>query len=147
MESFKLLVLFLLLGVTVNCNETKKVITQTSSLQLNGNYEIRTINGIEIRPSDPSAVFISFDPASRTMNGNTGCNAYFGNYQSDNNTLAFSDIGQTEMACDDDIMRIEWDLMEALRETGYYSIENQVLTFFSKSDKKTILSATKKDKN
>lgn len=147
MNSYKIMALLMSVWVSFSCNETKKVITQSSMMQLNGMYEIRTINGVEIMPTDPSAVFISFDPTSGTINGNTGCNAYFGNYQRDNNTLAFSDIGQTEMACDDDIMRIEWGLMEALRETGFYSIENQSLTFFSRSDKKTILSATRKDKN
>ena len=79
----------------------------------------------------------------KTVKGNTGCNSFFGSYTLDLYALSFSDIGSTEMACDEPIMTNENLFLQALRNTGSYSIEDNVLTLFSRNDRSILLKAQK----
>jgi putative lipoprotein len=55
---------------------------------------------------------ITFD-ADR-VTGTTGCNQYFGGYTLGDGTIAFSAVGMTLMACDDEVGRIEGAFTQAL---------------------------------
>jgi len=43
----------------------------------------------------------TFNSAKKQVNGSTGCNSYFGDYQINSDRLTFSMIGHTEMYCMD----------------------------------------------
>ena len=79
----------------------------------------------------------------KSIKGNTGCNSFFGKYALDLNVLTFSDIGSTEMACEQPIMDIENNFLQALRETGSFSLKDNVLTLLSKDDQSVLLKAQK----
>jgi heat shock protein HslJ len=123
-----------------SCDETKKVIDVAGNVQLAGNYAITSIGGEMVMENAPTITFIVYD---KSVKGNTGCNSFFGNYSLDLYALSFSDIGSTEMACDEPIMTNENLFLQALRNTGSYAIEDNVLTLYSKNDRSILLKAQK----
>jgi heat shock protein HslJ len=123
-----------------SCDETKKVIDVAGNVQLSGNYAISVIGDNEVTENAPTISFMAYD---KSIKGNTGCNSFFGTYALDLNVLTFSDIGSTEMACEQPIMDIENNFLQALRETGSFSLQNNVLTLLSKDDQSVLLKAQK----
>ncbi|MBX2829524.1 MAG: META domain-containing protein [Flavobacteriaceae bacterium] len=124
----------------MSCDETKKVIDVAGNVQLTGNYTVTSLGGSPISENAPTLTMVALD---KTIRGNTGCNSFFGNYTLDLYALSFSDIGNTEMACDPPIMDIESAFLEALRNTGSYDLENSMLTLYSKTDRSELLIARK----
>ncbi|MCH9660728.1 MAG: META domain-containing protein [Bacteroidetes bacterium] len=135
--TIKLILLTLLL---VSCDETKKVIDVAGNVQLSGNYMITSIGDQTISSNAPT---ISFFALNKTIRGNTGCNSFFGTYALDLYALSFNDIGNTEMACDEPIMTVENNFLNALRNTGSYDFENSMLTLYHKNDRSVLLIARK----
>lgn len=146
MKAFSIVHFFLLLLTTYSCNEAKKVIKLESDTQLTGSYNIVTLGEEVVNSADTNKVFIAFDSKEMSIRGNTGCNSYFGSYMLENYSLSFSDIGQTEMACEEAVMRTEWNLMQALRDTGSFTLENNILTLYSVANRNIILTAKKEFK-
>lgn len=126
----------------VSCDETKKVIDTAGSVQLSGAYDVVTVNGAAISDNKPT---ISFTALDKGINGNTGCNKFFGKYNVDLYAVNFSDIASTEMACEQPIMDVENQFLQALRNTGSYALEDGMLTLYSKNDRSVLITA-KKDK-
>ncbi len=124
----------------ISCDETKKVIDVAGNVQLSGNYAITSIGDDIVTQNAPNITFLAYD---KTIKGNTGCNTFFGNYALDLYALSFSDIGSTEIACEEPIMTNENLFLQALRNTGSYSIEENVLTLFSRNDRSVLLKAQK----
>lgn len=136
----KTLVIILTALFITSCDETKKVIDVAGNVQLSGKY---TITEIGESTTFEKAPHISFFALDKTIKGNTGCNSFFGNYTLDLYALSFSEIGATEMACDQPIMDIENAFFTALNNTGSYQIQDGVLTLFSKTDRSILLKAAK----
>ena len=124
----------------VSCDETKKVIDVAGNVQLSGSYTIATIGDRSVEDNAPTIMFTAMDQG---IKGNTGCNSYFGKYALDLYALSFSDIASTEMACDEPIMGNENAFLDALRKTGSYALENNVLTLYSMNDRSVLLTANK----
>ena len=138
MRGLKLSIIFSLL--LMSCDETKKVIDVAGSVQLSGAYTISNIGDDAISDNAPTIIFTAID---KGIKGNTGCNSFFGKYALDLYALTFSDIASTEMACEEPRMSNENAFLQALRNTGSYAIENNVLTLYSKNDRSVLLKATK----
>jgi heat shock protein HslJ len=136
----KIIALCITAILVMSCDETKKVIDVAGNVQLSGKYNVTEIGGSTISENAP---YISFFALDKTIRGNTGCNSFFGNYALDLYALSFSDIGSTEMACDQPIMDVESAFLNALSNTGSYDIQNKVLTLYSKSDRTILLKAAK----
>lgn len=126
----------------IACDETKKVIDVAGNVQLSGAYKISSIDNKAVAENAPTFNFFALD---KSIKGNTGCNSFFGNYTTDLYAISFSDIGSTEIACDQPIMDTENAFLNALRNAGSYDIENSILTIYSKSDR-SILLVAKKDR-
>ena len=122
------------------CDETKKAIDVAGSVQLSGAYSISSIGNRAISSNAPTINFAALD---KTINGNTGCNSFFGKFNLDLYALSFSEIASTEMACDPPIMTNENEFLNALRTTGSYTLEKDVLTLLSKNDRSVLLVAKK----
>ncbi|QNJ97343.1 META domain-containing protein [Constantimarinum furrinae] len=123
-----------------SCDETKKVIDAAGNVQISGNYAVAKVNGKTISSNKPT---ISFTALDKAVNGNTGCNSFFGKYTLDLYALSFSEIASTEMACDAHIMKTENEFLQALRNTGSYALENDVLVLYSKNDRSILLEANR----
>ncbi|MEM0517870.1 MULTISPECIES: META domain-containing protein [Aequorivita] len=129
----------------ISCDETKKVIDVAGSVQLTGSYTVTAIQGKKLNVStNPTFTMSALDNSFR---GTTGCNSVFGTYTIDLYTIDFGNLAVSEKFCaEKEIMKTERDFLDALNNTGSFTIENGVLTLFSKTDRSVLLSA-KKDAN
>jgi heat shock protein HslJ len=123
-----------------SCDETKKVVDAAGSIQLSGTYTITSAMNKTITGTDKNLTFAALD---KSVKGNAGCNSFFGNYTLDLYALSFGTLASTEMYCDEPIMEKENAIFKALRDTGSYTLENDVLTLLSKNDRSVLLKATK----
>jgi len=125
--------------LTTSCDETQKVINTASNVQLNGSY---TINTIQEKVYTPKGLVLTFDALNKSVSATTECNNLFGSYTIDLYTLNFNPLASTKMYCEGK-MDAEQEIAEALESTGSYTIENGVLTLYSKNDRSQLLTATK----
>jgi heat shock protein HslJ len=75
---------------------------------------------IAVLPNAP--ITLTFGPEG--IGGSAGCNSYFGTFQFDVSVLTFSNIGRTEIACDQPIMDQENVYLEALNTASTYQLGN-----------------------
>jgi len=71
---------------------------------------------------------IDFTDDGLSYGGTTGCNSYFGDYTAGNGTITLGSIGQTEMACEEPLMRQESEVLAILQAATTYSLADGVLT-------------------
>jgi heat shock protein HslJ len=82
-------------------------------------------------PKIETAPFINFDQAKQSAGGNTGCNAFGGNYQAKGETIKFSGIISTMRACIEDArMTVEREFKNALEKTDRYQISGGKLKLY-----------------
>lgn len=145
MKKISILVIIILSLLTVSsCDETKKAIDVAGSIQLSGTYTITAIKGDNVKSIAPSITFAALD---KSVRGTTGCNSIFSNYTIDLYAIDMGDIAVTEMYCEDkDIQKTERMFLDALNDTGSFTIENNILTLFSKKDR-SVLAVGTKNKN
>ena len=62
------------------------------------------------------------------VSGTAGCNRYFGSYEIDGETITFSPMGSTRMACAEEIMAQEGSYLTALPAATAFQIEGEQLT-------------------
>lgn len=81
---------------------------------------------------DFGKVSIEFDTADKKVSGNTGCNSFFGTYQTDSNFIEFSKIGNTRMACiDDETSKTEQKILAFLNNKKItFDVADQTLNFY-----------------
>jgi len=146
MKTLATLSLLIFTVIFTSCDETKKVIDVAGSVQLTGNYTVYALNGKKlVNTTNPTFTLSALDNSVR---GTTGCNSVFGNYNIDLYAITFSDLAVSEKACmDKNIMKSERDFLDALNNTGSYGLENNVLTFYSKTDRSVVLQANKEQNN
>lgn len=146
MKTLATLSLLIFTVIFTSCEETKKVIDVAGSVQLTGNYTVSAINGKKLaNTSNPTFTLSALD---NSIKGTTGCNSVFGTYSLDLYTISFKDLAVSEKAClDKNIMKSERDFLDALNNTGSYNLENGALTFYSKTDRSVVLSASKDANN
>lgn len=146
MKTLATLSLLIFTVIFTSCEETKKVIDVAGSVQLTGNYTVSAINGKKLaNTSNPTFTLSALD---NSIKGTTGCNSVFGNYTLDLYAISFKDLAVSEKAClDKNIMKSERDFLDALNNTGSYSLDNGTLTFYSKTDRSVVLSASKDANN
>lgn len=119
----KMIALGLFGALFVGCGEDmqKEIISQWNLVSLND-------NGTEISlDSAESPVFVAFDGSK--LNGNAGCNNFFGNYTLKNNTLMAQGVGMTRKMCDEKSMAIEDSLIKIFADgSSELSINGASLT-------------------
>ena len=97
------------------------------------------LNGIA-QPETEAVVSTQFDQnitavfADGQMTGYTGCNQYFGAYETaEDGSLTLSGIGATKRACmDDGTGQRESEFLKALADVASYTIQRDVLTLWNK---------------
>jgi heat shock protein HslJ len=67
------------------------------------------------------------DGAENELNGNAGCNGYFGTYTVAGNNLEIGTLGATQMMCDEQVMEVESAFLAGLESAqSYQTILNQL---------------------
>ena len=140
MRQFILAILCVTAFTFSGCNEAKQVINTTGNIQLSGDYTVTSVYTKKINEKLPT---LSFNALDKTVNGQTGCNSFFGTYTLNLYNLSFGEFGVSEKYCEEPLMDTERNFLEALSQTGSYTYRNGVLTLFSAVDKSVLLQATK----
>ena len=145
MKTFATLSVLICILLFSGCDETKKVIDVAGNVQLTGSYTVTALNGKKLaNTTNPTFTLSALDNSFR---GTTGCNSVFGNYTIDLFAIHFGDLAVSEKMCmDKNIMGTEKDFLNALKEAGSYTLENNILKFFSKYDQSVLLSEKKEEK-
>jgi len=65
------------------------------------------------------------------LNGNVGCNSFNGDYKVNGNTVTFSPIASTMMACADPMMQQEGTVFLVFTKTATFKVEGTTLTITS----------------
>jgi heat shock protein HslJ len=73
-----------------------------------------------VQGSEPTLVFAD----EQQVNGNTGCNGFFGGYAYGDGEIEFTNIGMTLMACDGPISAVEAAYTQALNAATTAAIDN-----------------------
>lgn len=86
---------------------------------------------VSIKDSAPIAgttVTIAF--SNGEVHGRSGCNTYFGSYQTDDERISFGPLAMTEMAClePEGSMQQEMQYLTVLSKADKFNIENDQLT-------------------
>lgn len=140
MKTIKYLSILIIAVVFTSCDETKKVIDAAGNVQLTGSYTVSHINGKKPEGTTPT---FSLSAIDNSIKGTSGCNSIFGNYSLDLYAIDFGDLAVSTKECGDKEMQKERDFLDALNKTGSYDIQNNVLTFYSKTDRSVLLKALK----
>ena len=77
---------------------------------------------------------ILLDKQGLRLSGFSGCNRLMGAYQFDQQTLTFTELGGTRMACPAASMELEQQVLQLLRGTQAFRIEGQALVLTDGSD-------------
>lgn len=84
---------------------------------------------------DYGKTFIQFNAADKKVNGNSGCNNFFGTYSTKANTINFKSLGSTRMACSDQkTSKTENKIVKYLSGTTVnFDVADQTLNFYNKN--------------
>lgn len=74
---------------------------------------------------------IKFDK-NGSLNGSLGCNNFFGNFQTDENSIVFKRLASTKMMCQN--MQVEDSFLKVLQNTKKYKIKGETLSFFDEKN-------------
>jgi heat shock protein HslJ len=134
----------ILLGVfllTFSCKDAQNTMQTQPLSSLDGTYEVSNLTGVEL---DRHIPYFVFDKTEGKVTGKTGCNSFFGMYNTAEQLLEFRDIASTEMACEPEVMEVERKFMNVLWSSGKAKLTSNSLTIFDKEDDSILLVATKK---
>ncbi|KFF15034.1 META domain-containing protein [Flavobacterium hydatis] len=82
---------------------------------------------------DYGKAYIKFDPATKKVSGNSGCNNFFGTYTlKGNDQIQFSNLGSTRMACiDPEASKTEQKILSLLDNKEIrFDVAEQTLNFY-----------------
>ena len=73
-----------------------------------------------VQGREPTLAFVD----ETQVNGNTGCNSFFGGYAYADGTIEFTNVGMTLMACDDAVGTVEGAFTKALNGATSAAIDD-----------------------
>jgi heat shock protein HslJ len=98
---------------------------------LSGIYTIKQIGSDN---NLPFQLTLEFNQETNKVSGFSGCNRFFGTYQQDGNSIAFSQLGSTKMLCNEDANKIESQLMTFLERANKFNLKAGFLTLLENSN-------------
>jgi heat shock protein HslJ len=105
-----------------SCDETRQVLNTGSRVELNGTYNVQTVNGT--KSSDNQTII--FNGLGKTVSGNAGCNTYNASFTVETFQLNIGDVATTRKTCPD--MKMENALIAALGKVTSYQKNGSTLT-------------------
>ena len=121
-----------------SCEETKKVLETASRVQLDGEYNVTSVNGEATKGQT-----IIFSGLTKKVSGNAGCNNYFADYTLENLSLNIGAVGATKKYCAD-TAKIENNLLEALSNVASFNKQDGALMLYGKDNSIVLIQATVK---
>lgn len=116
--------------ITTSCKETKKTIEEPSNEIVSGKYEIKSLNGRML----VHTLFFNLETSEDKISGKTDCNSYFGTFKPTiDNQIKIGPLASTEMYCEENVMKIEFELFKAYGDSKTYNFDNKMLTLFDES--------------
>ncbi|MBB6273374.1 heat shock protein HslJ [Pedobacter cryoconitis] len=102
--------------------------TAEANFVFNHKWNLIQLNGIT---QDQSPAYLIFHREDQRFNGSAGCNNIFGAYEFSKGAITFKQIGSTMMACSEEKMRLENDLINMLNDRTFrYDIADQTLNLY-----------------
>ncbi|MBB5635752.1 heat shock protein HslJ [Pedobacter cryoconitis] len=102
--------------------------TAEANFVFNHKWNLIQLNGIT---QDQSPAYLIFHREDQRFNGSAGCNNIFGAYEFSKGAITFKQIGSTMMACSEEKMRLENDLVNMLNDRTFrYDIADQTLNLY-----------------
>lgn len=126
---FKKLIIPLLLVFAMSCENNSNPKEQIS----NNDWEVVSISNSNELSTTP---WIRFDLTENKVNGNAGCNDFFGTVDLTDSSITFGTLGATKKMCPD--MTAEDALFDALNNVASYKLEDNKL-FFVNNDNQTVV--------
>ena len=125
-----MLPIILSLFVMVGCSSTKSANNTTDINQLFGKqWKLIEVDN-QIVPENSKAGFMLTE--DNKVSGNTGCNIINGQFEKmKTQSIKFSQMATTRMACPDDINLVETKFLAAINSSTSWKIENDVLSLMS----------------
>lgn len=131
----KLITLFISVYTFMSCGNTKDASAMQNDKQsmndISGKYQISTIGTNDVSEYN---LTIEFNDSAKTVSGFSGCNRFSGSYNLNGNTITFSPLASTRMACMDAVNDVETNMLEALSNVNTASVDNQTLTLLNNED-------------
>lgn len=87
----KKIILFSIVAILVGCQSQ-------NNLVLNNQWKLIEMNGKNLKGEDVE-ITLTFNTSNHQVNGNGGCNQYFGGYKLIDNAVEISNLGSTKMFC------------------------------------------------
>ena len=104
----------------VSCNSGKSALADPASLQ--GEWTIVEAKGISTKESTR--------PATITFTADGKMNSFFGDYTFDGKTLSFDHVGMTRMMGDEESMKIEDAVIDAINKAKTAEVQKDKATLF-----------------
>lgn len=121
--------LFVLMGILVYaCTSTQKATTTMNELYNKKWVLSNWGDSNDTLPPTMKEVFIQF--TEQQVNGQSGCNNYFGGYTKENQTIKFERMASTMMACNDTSMTVEKRFHEMLEQVNRFEVTEEFLFFY-----------------
>ncbi|MCP9887021.1 META domain-containing protein [Cyanobium sp. ATX 6A2] len=110
----------------------QKTCPGAETLPLRGtNWRLQNLEaagGSQQPPAGGRQVELLFDPDSERVSGSGGCNRLMGGFELEGDSLRFSPLASTKMACTPAVMDFETDVFRALEQVRGWRIEGTGLT-------------------
>ena len=85
-----------------------------------------TYVGAEAIPDD-AGLWVEFS-VDGSINGNTGCNSFFGSLEQTDSGVAVGPLGSTRRACPEPVMNRESDFLSALQRAAFFEVSGARMT-------------------
>lgn len=91
-------------------------------------WKLIELNGkaVKVTPGQQREAYMILKDQENRVNGNGGCNSFFGTYELNGNSIRFKGIGATRMACQD--METETELFQILEQVDNFTLKDDTLS-------------------
>lgn len=126
------------------CKATPDASSNTNSkidqenIKLSGLYKIESLNGNAILDE----LTIDFDEQTNKVSGFSGCNSFFGNFNTENNLLSIGPLASTKKSCLDQNSERESEILKALSTVDEFEVKDNNLQL--KNSDEVVIVFTKK---
>jgi heat shock protein HslJ len=119
----------------MSCGNTKDASAMQNNKQpindISGKYQVSTIGTKDV---SEYKLTLEFNDSTQMVTGFSGCNRFSGSYKLEGNSITFSPLASTRMACMDNVSSVETSMLEALSKANIISLNNQSLTLLTGDD-------------